>query len=705
MKHVKFHLPSFLRRVRIHGGEFDSSARAMNREKQVRLLQAEPRIVRGSTIERKQMSTKTTFKRIALVAVAALGFGVLSVVPSQAAVSGLEVTATNGTATLANSDSTTAASLNIKFLALAGASDSLTVRIVAAAAFPTGSANILTHSGIFWTESTTSLGGNNSPLIDTASAGAAVAGPITVRDTIHNDNYFRVKSPASGTPANGTYSVKVKFSLGETSTASDIVAGTYSFNAIVSSEQASGSVTTVVPFNIVVTDTTPAAKAAVASAATAYIQAQGTVSSWAGVLADSVTSGSLVAGTPIGTIRVVNQSAAGVSAIDTITVSMTGVGYLKTGTEGPATAVIGRSFVVTNENILDMQVIADGSSGTGTVTITTGVGASFVKTVTFFDTKPAKAVATVKKAYIKAGTGSVADVFAVVVTDTAGNAVTNITKLEAAPTDTATTVGGAATCSTTYNTTDKVYYCAVKGLSATKFGPVAYTIKATGADAAATVVSTSATTTFADNVATKAVLAGPATGTPGATVEYTLTLTEKNGYPVADMIYGVGNAAGGVLFSATAADSVVSGWTTAPFNASDSYTSVSGVLTSKAVLPIAGTASLSLTLVGDGLQTLAENAIDKTIGKTKVTASTEITNPGVDAATDAANEATDAANAATDAALAAAEAADAATTAAQEASDAVAALSASVTKLIEGLQAQIKSLAAVVAKIAKKVKA
>ena len=31
------------------------------------------------------MSTKTTFKRIALVAVAALGFGMLSVVPSQAA--------------------------------------------------------------------------------------------------------------------------------------------------------------------------------------------------------------------------------------------------------------------------------------------------------------------------------------------------------------------------------------------------------------------------------------------------------------------------------------------------------------------------------------------------------------------------------------------------------------------------------------------
>ena len=84
----------FLHRVRIHGGEFDSSARAMNRAGGKDTLityeglissQADLRIVRGSTIERKNMSTKTTFKRVALVAVAALGLGVLSVAPSSAA--------------------------------------------------------------------------------------------------------------------------------------------------------------------------------------------------------------------------------------------------------------------------------------------------------------------------------------------------------------------------------------------------------------------------------------------------------------------------------------------------------------------------------------------------------------------------------------------------------------------------------------------
>ncbi len=698
MKHVKFHLPSFLRRVRIHGGEFDSSARAMNREKQVRLLQADLRIVRGSTIERKIMST--TIKRIALVAVAALGFGVLSVVPSQAAVSGLVVTATDGNATALNSDSTTAAVIDVQFLALAGAVDSVSVQIVAASAFPSTATDVLANSGFWLIDSATSLGGNNHPLVDTATANAAVNANFERRAAISavGAAQFRVKAPTAGTPTNGTFSAKMKFSLGETR--AGLVAGTYSLNAIVKSTQAAGDVTQVIPFKITVAAAVvTATPAPVAAQAKAYTQLGDAAYPAGVVLADSVTSGSLVAGTRIGTVQLSNFSTPGVAAFDTITVTMTGVGYLTSTTGTPVT---GRSFVIPNEDILEMNILADGSSGTGTITMTTVAGASFVKTVTFFDTKIAKATATVSKAFIKAG-ATTAGVFSVVVTDTIGTGVTGVT-VTAAPTDTATTVASTTAATCTYDPTKLAYICPITGASVTKFGPVAYTITATGTDAAKTKVTTTASVTFSDNVATKAVLAGPATGTPGATVEYTLTLTEKNGYAVADQNYGVG-VGGGLLFSATAADTVASGFTTVPFSASETYTSVSGVLTSKGVLPIAGVSSLSLTLVGDGLQTLTTNAIDKTIGKTKVTVSTEVTNPGVDAATDAANEATDAANAATDAALAAAEAADAATTAAQEASDAVAALSETVTKLISDLQAQIKSLAAVVAKIAKKVKA
>ena len=74
--------------------------------------QADPGIVSGSTIERNKMSTKTIYKRIALVAVAALGMGVLtSVSPANAALTiranqGITGTASDGLVVLANSAST-----------------------------------------------------------------------------------------------------------------------------------------------------------------------------------------------------------------------------------------------------------------------------------------------------------------------------------------------------------------------------------------------------------------------------------------------------------------------------------------------------------------------------------------------------------------------------------------------------------------------
>jgi trimeric autotransporter adhesin len=716
MKHVTFHLPSFLRRVRIHGGEFDSSARAMNREEQVRLLQADLRIVRGSTIERKQMSTKTTFKRIALVAVAALGFGVLSVAPSSALAGVTTLTvANNGVTTLtvadstkANGESLTGAIFSVSGLLTTGA-DTITVAYYTksksvATAFPTtGFLPIETTTvGTFVSGDQLVTGGvatgpNHAPI--NAPAGAPskkVAGAVW--QVLTGGAIGVTTRDATSRDAGGNVGARFALSV-DTGTAANAGVYTYTVVATTYSNTGSGYVVSAQQADVTLTiNAQPAAavNTPLASAAKAVIQA-GNPDAVTSVT-DSATSGSFaVASTPIGKILVSNFNAAGLTAPDTVTATLTGPGYLLEGSNR------GRSLIVYANTTATFSVFADGTSGEGTVTITTAAGASFVKKVTFFDTKPSKATAVVAKSFIKAGTTPVSDVFAITVTDVLGNAIKDTgAVVTAAATDTATTVGGAATCA--WNVAGDAYHCAVAGKAADKFGPVAYTFTATGTGVnAATKVTTSATVTFADNVATKAVLTGPATGTPGATVEYTLTLTEKNGYPVADQTYGV-NGAGGALFSTTAADTVSSGFTgTLPFAVTESFTAKSGVITSKGTLPIAGVASLSLTLIGDGIA--SSGAIDKTIGKTKISVSTEVANPGVDAATDAANEATDAANAATDAALAAAEAADAATTAAQEASDAVAALSESVTKLIAGLQAQIKSLAAVVAKIAKKVKA
>jgi trimeric autotransporter adhesin len=717
MKHVTFHLPSFLRRVRIHGGEFDSSARAMNRVSEKSSLmtyesaihaQAEPRIVRGSTIERKHMSTKTTFKRIALVAVAALGFGVLSVVPSQAAAGPISLAVVqNGTASLTPATGTgetaTAAIFTVSSLLTAGDSDSLTVSFLRVGTPPTGS--------------------NVKPLMAFLDSTTAASGPVKSRIGSTLSTAYAAGESVTATNAitlfaNSSSQQLVAARMGiflESSTAAMLetrTAGVYNF-LVVAQGYTNGVINPALQQTLPVSITIAAAPVAAlpipsAANATAYLQAKPAVgsASFTGVATDSVTAGSFVAGTEIGSIRITNLTTGNLAANDTVTVSMTGAGYLVT-TAGPTSAITGRSFTVVNVAGVTANIFADGTAGTGTITVTTGAGASFVKTVTFFDTRPVTATAVVAKAFIKAG-ATTQDVFAVTVRDTLGNAITNQgVSVTAAPSDTRTTqvVGSATAATCTWNVRGAAYHCPITGAAADKFGPVAYTITATGTGInSAVVVRTSATTTFADNVATKAILAGPSTGTPGATVEYTLTLTEKNGYPVADQTYGV-DGAGGALFSTATADRPVSGWSAAnaPFLASESFTSKSGVITSEGTLPIAGTASLTLTLIGDGITTTG--AIDKTIGKTKVTASTEVTNPGVDAATDAANEATDAANAATDAALAAAEAADAATSAAQEASDAVAALSESVTKLIAGLQAQIKSLAAVVAKIAKKVKA
>jgi hypothetical protein len=93
---------SFPRRVRIHGGECGAVARALHHAAQKEALmpyeqfknslisdekpflsQADLGKASGSTFnERKQMSTKTTLKRIALVAVSALGFGLMTSVPA-----------------------------------------------------------------------------------------------------------------------------------------------------------------------------------------------------------------------------------------------------------------------------------------------------------------------------------------------------------------------------------------------------------------------------------------------------------------------------------------------------------------------------------------------------------------------------------------------------------------------------------------------
>jgi trimeric autotransporter adhesin len=614
------------------------------------------------------MSTKTTFKRVALVAVAALGLGVLSVAPSQADPVSVSLTPSATTSAITTAETAT---ITIAASAVLGASnDSLTVYAVVQ------SANGSTKGALEFRGTTDST---------TTRISASLGSNITLDST----------TVAAGQLVRGTVSLNL---------VKPTVKGTYSILVYTASKTA-GTLVTTADKSFVWTVTVTSNSTDATTATTSFISAGRSNPGTADAAVFASKDATLT--TPAATI-IVNQTNATSSADEPLNVYITGPGYVVAGADTLTARGATRSIQTTGASQKYISVYSDGTAGASTITVMGSVTGTVLATkkVTFSDTKPAAIAVAVKKAYVAAGL-TTAKTFAVTVTDATGNAVTD-SVITGTRTDT-TTAGkaiatAALTCGT-YDSTDKVYYCSATGASSVVFGKAEYKITATGIDADATAVSAMASTTYSDIVATSATLTAPATANVGDKITYTLTLTEKNGYPVADSTYEGGSAngsIGGIVWNTTTVPTYTS--TVKPFNAGETITTVSGVATVDVYVPsIAGT--ITNTWVLAGKSTAAAGAIAASIAGTTLTTTTVVTNPGVDAATDAANEATDAANAATDAALAAADAADAATAAAQDASDAVAALSASVSKLISSLRAQITSLTNLVIKIQKKVRA
>jgi trimeric autotransporter adhesin len=654
MKHVTFHLPGFLRRVRIHGGEFDSSARAMNRKEQVRLLQADLRIVRGSTIERKQMST--TIKRVALVAVAALGLGVLSVVPSNAANQGDTLVLSSATGTQETSDTATAgsATATLSFLAsAAGDSMSVTASLIS---FPAGNTALPVFDLV---ETSTGTIAAKTPGGASQAAGASDSLVQYVSATAAGTTTAKYKVYMNAPSVVGTYVVRLTPA---------VVAGGGSLNA------------TAQTLAITVTQKAAADTTVSATASTSILNSGETNTATAD--ATDVT-GSMTIPTggntaAIGTIAVTLKNAAGTTRTsESYTAQvLSGPGLLGSGAAGDGTtfAAVGRAITVKAGDVVG--IFPDGSSGVSKIEVRTAAGVLIgTETVTFHGAI-ARIAATLAKPVIGTS-GSTAAVITAVAYDAAGTIVSSGNLFA----NSATTTVAASVGST-----------AISGGKATfaLTGLVAGTTAITVANAAtsATVSATPVTVRVGSSTpASITVAMDKSSYAPGEAVTASITVLDKDGLAVADGVYNNIFATGGI-----SANYTIAGWSD-----TTTVTTTSGVGTRTGFLPSTeGDVKFSWT-TGTNLAT-ANQAVAGS-------ATVSVSSPAAAAATDAANEATDAANAATDAALAAAEAADAATTAAQEASDAVAALSESVTKLIAGLQAQIKSLAAVVAKIAKKVKA
>jgi hypothetical protein len=360
------------------------------------------------------MSIKTNFKRIALVAVAALGMGLLSSVPSQAVVvpANLTVTGTNGTAgTTMRSDSASGATIDIAWL---GSANTDTIVVVAAAKSKPTAGDFLTPYFTIIDTSTSvgaglvygiggTNGGSTDPRVIDSMGATARAG-----STLVGDSYTSVKQ-VSG---NNTWNA-LKLKLHMYTAGSTRVAGTYTFTVTVTPNRASGGDQSTdaksVDVSIVIAAADLSASATystavMSSAATTY--AAPTPGSDSSVAVSNTASGTSKA-----VIRVSLRDADNLyaTAAESITATTT-VGTLGTG----STTSIGKSIVLQYNatdvaaGYKDIFLFADGTSGTATISISSTSVTFAAKTATFYSTTVATltAVAGTNTIYLGANTVS-----------------------------------------------------------------------------------------------------------------------------------------------------------------------------------------------------------------------------------------------------------------------------------------------------------
>jgi hypothetical protein len=661
-----------------------------------------------TTIERKQMSNKTTFKRIALAVVAVLGFGVLSVAPSSAAVTNLEVTTTNGTPTTLNSDSSTAAVISVRMLTL-GASDSVSVAVTQRTALPTGAA--IQGAALYWVDSSTATGASPANAFDTgtvttsATAGATVARWVRAESTTAGaTNAYTSGIRYAPGIANLNTTATFKFDLGETTTVtnakgSTLVAGTYGFTAVVTYIASNGALTvTTKDFDITVSKTaaTLAAESRVVDPAKTIAQlsggdgAAGTTVGYSATVTTTDSAVSVVstaASTNHATILVRTFNATGAAAPESVTATISDAGILCN-----ASAVCGSSLTLNGTTGIEtLTVRANGTAGIAKIVIKTTSKTFPTKSLTFFATAPSTLTPAVEIPVIS--TAATSDVVSVAGKDVNGSVWAGTLTLYSL--DTAVATAGACT----FNATDQVHYCAVTGVAA---GTAKLQAGNASTLAAATVKSAEWSGPVVNpNIASSVSISfDKAAYAPGEKARIYVTPLDASGKAIAggsvSNLLATGGISPSVAFS-SGSDTVTATTLTVASASSATTGAKAGSAMYTVYMPF-GKGTVTLTAKG-GTALPASSQV-------ALTASASVVDDSVDAAVDAAQEATDAAIAATDAAILAQEAADEAASAAiaaqetaQAAVDAVTALSAEVTKLV----AQLATLQKLLNRVAKRV--
>jgi hypothetical protein len=298
-----------------------------------------------------------SFKKIALGLAAAMSFGVLSALPTSAAVNAPTLAIDSATDSVVTGESATAV-VTLSFISETSA-DTATV-ISAMFTQPTGSAKSATLS-----------------LLETSTASVVIAGnnvSANINSTVNTPTYVTAKFLVTlSTPA---------------------VAGTYEARILTTNPVNGPTVTWTV--TVRAADLTPAAST------TTSILNRGEVAT--ATADDSVYAPKAVSTDAAAVIVVTPKNAAGGSATESILATVSGSGLIGHGSNATTISAQGRSLVIPSGS--HIGVFADGTAGVGTITLTTLTGTVLAtERVTFYG-DIASIVATPIKSVITTGSNT-----------------------------------------------------------------------------------------------------------------------------------------------------------------------------------------------------------------------------------------------------------------------------------------------------------
>jgi hypothetical protein len=465
------------------------------------------------------MSTTTNFKRIALVAVAALGLGVLSSVPSQAVINSDLVTLSAVTASQTTGETYTATSavVTVNFFGTTS-NDSISITAALAASPDLNGALPVLR------------------LIETSSAfveTGAVTSLVPAGEAVLANTAVRVTNRSTTVQTTAKFAVYLAEAGSRTST-TGLKAGTYSVKITPAAVNGTLVGSTVQTLAITVTTAATASTTPSATASTVLIQGVGGANV---PTQDSAVVVTRTQGTAAGFVYYNSKNAAGGSVVESITAEISGPGTLGTASATP----IGRSISVRNGDTV--TIFADGAAGIGTITIKGSVSGVTLgsKSATFYGPMTSL-VGTAKTAILGVGANNYA--VGVTARDSSSNALKALQTADGsiyAFSSDATIVTVPTTAISDYASTESgtVTVTGVKAGTATITFGNASTLAASTIKSAPVTVRVGST-----SIASVKVAFDKATYAPGEAATITLSLLDATNLPVVPGTYELWSTTG-----------------------------------------------------------------------------------------------------------------------------------------------------------------